>query len=375
MKILVFPRDNSNPYQHLLYGEMQRLGARVTYVGRLTPSHTLNLLLLPLELVARRVTGGRLVHLHWVFAFFLPGSGRFPVLRRLAQAWFAVWLCTIRMLGVRLVWTAHNTLPHGPVFADDLSARRALVEASDLVIAHSQAALEELKTLGAVPVRSAVIQHGPLAPTTTPAASLRTPGTGDGPRRFVFFGKVRDYKGVEELLAAFSAVPDELAAHLTVAGECDNPQLRKRLDALARRGGRRIVLRLEQVSEEEVTPLLAAADAVVMPYRRITTSGSAMLALAHGRPVIIPDLASLADLPKQAVVRYDGTVPALSAALVRVARADATTLAMMSAAARAYSENITWQDIAARTMSEMISLFDDAPCADTPDKRAHRSVK
>jgi len=52
MRILVFPRDDLNPYQRLLYDEMGRLGARVTYLGRLTPSHTLNLLLLPAELTA-----------------------------------------------------------------------------------------------------------------------------------------------------------------------------------------------------------------------------------------------------------------------------------------------------------------------------------
>ena len=44
MRILVLPRD-PNPYQDLLYAELQRLGARITYLGELTPSHTLNVLL------------------------------------------------------------------------------------------------------------------------------------------------------------------------------------------------------------------------------------------------------------------------------------------------------------------------------------------
>ena len=139
MRVLVIPRDPS-PYQRLLYGEMQRLGVQVTYIGQLTPSHTLNLLLLPLEVVARRIAGARLIHLHWVFAFGLPGARRFPILQRVAYVWFLVWLRICRMLGMHLVWTAHNVLPHAPVFADDVSARRALVEASDLVLAHSPSA-------------------------------------------------------------------------------------------------------------------------------------------------------------------------------------------------------------------------------------------
>ena len=132
MKILVFPRE-ANPYQDLLYGEMQRFGVEAVYIGELTPVKTLNRLLLPLEIAARRMADARVIHLHWVFAFLLPGARRFPVMRRVAQIWFLVFLRTCRMIGMHLVWTAHNVLPHEQVFGDDVSARRALVEASDLV--------------------------------------------------------------------------------------------------------------------------------------------------------------------------------------------------------------------------------------------------
>jgi glycosyltransferase involved in cell wall biosynthesis len=362
VRVLVLPRD-PNPYQSLLYGEMQRLGVQVSYIGELTASQTLNLLLLPLEVGARRVAGARLIHLHWVFAFTLPGARRFPVIRRVTHLWFLVWLRTCRMLGMHLVWTAHNVLPHASVFADDVSARQALVEASDLVLAHSKTTLAELAALGAVARRSAVIQHGPIAPTMS-EASLRTPGAGGGPRRFLFFGRVQEYKGVDELLAAFLAMPDDVAAHLTIAGQCDDPRLRSRLCAIARRGGASVLLRLERVPEEEVAQLLVAADVVVLPFRRVTTSGSAMLALCHGRPLIVPDLPGLADLPDQAVFRYDGEVPQLIAVLIRAARADGETLAVMSAAARGYASRTTWREIAERTMSEMISVLGDVPQAD-----------
>ncbi|HEY6296661.1 MAG TPA: hypothetical protein VIX15_13420, partial [Streptosporangiaceae bacterium] len=246
MKLLVFPQDDGNPYQRLLYSEMERLGTRVTYLGRLTPSRSLNLLLLPAETIARRAAGARLVHLHWVFGFGLPGGERFPAVRRLAQAWFTLWLRIARLTGARLVWTAHNVLPHEAVFADDAAARRALVQACDLVLAHSASALTGLAALGATPRNSAVIPHGPLAPVP-PAASLRAPGSGDGPRRIVFFGKILDYKGVEDLLAAFAAVPAAAAAatELIVAGQCDDKPMRSRLQRAA---GERVVLRLERVA-------------------------------------------------------------------------------------------------------------------------------
>lgn len=356
MKILVLPREDLNPYQRLLYAEMSRLGVRVSYLGRLTPSHTLNVLLLPVELAARRAGRARLIHLHWVYEFALPGASRYPVLRRLAQAWFTVWLRTAGLLGMRLAWTAHNVLPHAPVFADDAAARRALAAASDLIIVHSPAALAELARLGAVPRRSVVIPHGPMPPTL-PAGSLRTPGSGDGPRQFLFFGQVHEYKGVEDLLAAFASLAASPAVRLTVAGQCADPALRSRLHELAGRCGGRVTLRLERVPEDEVTSLLADADAVVLPYRRITTSGSAVLALSHGRPLIVPDVPGFAGLSRAAVLAYDRTRPGLAAALRRLAEAPRQDLASMSAAALASACDEDWPEIAAKTTSEMGMLL------------------
>lgn len=371
MKILVFPQD-PNPYQRLLYEEVERLGADSIYLGRLTPLHTLNVLLLPLEVLARRVGRARLVHLHWVFGFALPGGQRFRMVRRVAEAWFKVWLWTIRLLGVRLVWTAHNVLPHQPVFADDSAARRTLVAHSDLVIVHSSAALAELARLGAVPAKGVLIKHGPLSPSV-PAASLRTPGHDDGPCRLLFFGKVEAYKGIEDLLIAFDLLPADTVASLTVAGACADPALRTRLQELASRCQKRVTLRLTHIPDEAVTPLLAEADAVVLPFRRVTTSGSAMLALAHGRPLIVPNIPALHDLPASAVTRYNGSVLGLAEAMSAITSAKGDDLAAMSVAARTYSEQTTWRDIAVQTMTEFIALLDVPSYASTQSRAAASS--
>lgn len=362
MKVLVLPRD-PNPYQRLLYGEMQHHGVQISYLGELTPSRTLNLLLLPLEVTARRIAGAQLVHLHWVFGFALPGGQRFPAVRHLAYAWFLVWLRTCRLLGVHLVWTVHNVLPHAPVFADDVSARRALVDACDLVLAHSPSALADLAEFGAITRRSAVIPHGPIV--LSPPGCVHTPGTGDGPRRFVFFGRVLDYKGVDDLLSAFAALPDDIAAHLTVAGQCDDPRLRACLVSLARTGGERVSLRLEHLPDPELAQLVASADVVVLPFRQVTTSGSATLALCHGRPLILPDLPGLAGLPDRAILRYRGGTPALTAAMARLARADSELLVTMSAAARDYASGPTWPEIAQKTVTEMRAVLGRVPEADS----------
>jgi glycosyltransferase involved in cell wall biosynthesis len=350
MRILVLPREDTNPYQELLYGEMRRRGARITYLGELTRSHTLNLLLLPLEMVIRRLGGARVVHLHWVYAFSLYGSDRSAAVRRAAETWFTAWLSLLRLLDMRLVWTAHNVLPQAPAFADDVRGRRRLVDACHLVIAHSKATLEELAALGIVPRRSAIIPHGPFTEAVE-SAWLRTPGEGQQTRQLLFLGKIRSYKGVDTLLEAFAALPPELDAHLTVAGDCGDSSLAAELTELA--SGSRVTLRLEWMSDGETSRLLHLADAVVLPYRRITTSGSGVLALSHGRPLIVPDLPGLAELPDDAVVRYDGTTQGLSDALASIILADAGVLAKMSSAAYEYCAAMSWSQIAETTLAEL----------------------
>jgi glycosyltransferase involved in cell wall biosynthesis len=92
---------------------------------------------------------------------------------------------------------------------------------------------------------------------------------------------------------------------------------------------------------------------MVLPYRQSSTSGSALLALSYGRPLIVPDLPGLAALPDGAVVRYDRTVDGLTDALAGLIRADDGVLANMSDAGYAYCTSLTWESIARRTFDEM----------------------
>lgn len=365
---MVFPLDNS-PYGKSLYGEVRRYGARVTYMGRSTPSHALSIFLLPFETMYRRIRGARILHIHWVYEFAFPRASRLPFVRWVTQLWFLLWLQVCRLSGVRLVWTAHNVLPHQQVFADDVRARRALVRACALVFAHSETALDELAALGAVARRTSIIPHGPITPTL-PVDLLRIPGSDDGPRRFLFLGRIQEYKGVEDLLRAFIALPCHVDAKLLVVGHCPDRNLKSRLQDLGEMRAADVALRLERVRDEEITRLLADADAVVLPFRRVTTSGSAMLALSHGRPLIVPHLPSLAMLPDNAVLRYDATREGLTEAIACLANADRGTLAAMAAAAFRYSSSINWQEIASITMSEMRLL---SATRRTPDSGSVKS--
>ncbi|MGE4178110.1 MAG: glycosyltransferase, partial [Thermoleophilia bacterium] len=226
--------------------------------------------------------------------------------------------------------------------------RRALVRSCDLVIAHAPQALGELAEIGCRPRRSALVPMGPARPPGGPAP--RPPVRAEGePLRLLFFGKVEPYKGVEDLLDALALVPAGADVALTVAGECRDPGLAARLRAGAARAGRPVDLRLAAAPEDEVDALFARHHAVVLPFRRVTTSSSAALALEQARPLVVPDLPGLAVLPDGAVVRHAPGASALASALAALAAAPPDRLEEMGRAALA-AGGPGWDDVAALTL-------------------------
>jgi glycosyltransferase involved in cell wall biosynthesis len=107
---------------------------------------------------------------------------------------------------------------------------------------------------------------------------------------------------------------------LTIAGACDEPALAHDLRAISRIHPN-ITTNLSFLSDIELENLLDNADAIVMPYRDILNSGSALHALSRFRPFIAPRLGSLVELQQQVgsdwVWLYDGdlTPETLAAAL------------------------------------------------------------
>jgi glycosyltransferase involved in cell wall biosynthesis len=103
---------------------------------------------------------------------------------------------------------------------------------------------------------------------------------------FLLFGQLRANKGIENLLSAFVTVCGESEAplRLVLAGRAE-PQIKK-LIINAQSHAQRIDFREGFVAEDLVQPWHAAADAAVFPFSTGLTSGSLILAMGFGLPVI-----------------------------------------------------------------------------------------
>jgi glycosyltransferase involved in cell wall biosynthesis len=169
---------------------------------------------------------------------------------------------------------------------------------------------------------TALIPHGPYDHVA--AAPAHPASGGEGPVRLLYFGVIRPFKGVEDLLRAFETLPeDEIDGYeLTIAGETwEGWTLPAELIELSRYRDR-ITFVNRYVSDDEVDELFANTDAVVLPYHRSSSSGPLQLTMAQGLPVIVTAVGGLVE----AVENYDGAlqVPpqdpdAIRAAIRRVA--------------------------------------------------------
>jgi glycosyltransferase involved in cell wall biosynthesis len=115
----------------------------------------------------------------------------------------------------------------------------------------------------------------------------------------LFFGIVRPYKGLDVLLRALACGPTHLT--LTVAGEFwggtgETEKLMAELGIADR-----VRLQPGYVPASEIPALFGAADVLVLPYREATASQNALLAFAHGVPVITTTAGALADLVQDGV--------------------------------------------------------------------------
>lgn len=344
MKILVYPRADKNPYQQLLYGAMQvDFDTQVDYL-----EHTRNVLLFfPFIMIYKRLQGYKVFHLHWPSFYVAKSYPRSAFISFLLSKYC---LYSIRLSGLQLIWTIHNALPHEVETSNDLHIAKYIARHAAAKIVHSRFVIREMKQLGLLTTKTHVIQHGNYANVYPSTASRKDARLKlrivSNEFTILFFGLVRSYKGVGELLEDFEKlyIPH---AKLLIVGQSDDPILTNRISKASEHST--VDFYPGFVADQDVAAYFKASDVVCLPFKALTTSGSALLALTFGKPIIAPRTGSLVDLPEEVGYFYD---PKDSKGLVECLQQAATDNAALKArvtAAKAYTQTISWDKIAAQT--------------------------
>ena len=235
-------------------------------------------------MIGARIAGSRLAHFH--------------VFQVSVLELFNVVLA--KLLLIRVVITAHDV----EAFRGEWSSLKTWVYGlADCVIAHNLVSARELAQVLGIPERKIhVIPHGnylgdikPMPQADSARAQLGLPPDA---RVLLFFGQIKEVKGLDLLLDALAAikgtVPEIL---LVVAGKMwgqDFARYQAQIDSLGL--GSHCVAHIRYIADDEVATYYAAADLVVLPYRKIYQSGVILMAMSYGKPVLASNLEGMTEV-------------------------------------------------------------------------------
>jgi glycosyltransferase involved in cell wall biosynthesis len=239
--------------------------------------------------VALRQWKSDVMHFHWLHPYLLRESWFGSVVR---STRFLLEVLLLKLRGTRIAWTIHNLSNH-----DGRHARlerfftTLFAQMVDLPIAHSREAASLAAQEFHIPEDHILVMPHPgycgYYPDTISRDEARSRfGYVYEERVFLFLGRIQPYKGIFDLLQSFTAMPSN--CRLLIAGiPADNETANRLREAVTQ--DPRIQFHPGHVGREEVQWFFRAADVAVFPFRKILTSGSVMLAMSFGKPLILPE--------------------------------------------------------------------------------------
>lgn len=292
MFLVYHPAAFGNPFQTALYSsgpEEKALAIPVPEIG---------------QLADLRVPGHLVCHLHWLGGVLSKASSEKHGKQRIDD--FCRQLDRVAEAGTKILWTAHNILPHHARFPElEAELREQVIRRADAIHVLTERTAAETATFYHLPrEKTFFVEHpsyeGVYPDYISPDVARYQLGLRPDERVLLFFGSIQDYKGVYELAEVFARVVDDVTRplRLVIAGIPTDKKLVAELEA-SFGGSPEISLHLNKVAVEDVQYFFRAADFAVCPYKVMLNSGVAVLAHTFGVPIIGPDTGALGDIIEQ----------------------------------------------------------------------------
>ena len=209
-----------------------------------------------------------------------------------------------RKLGHRVMFVCENVVSHENRCVDRFLTRFALSAADYFMVLSGVVASRVHSLFPRTPVRQAAL---PIYTCYNPSGVDRDEvreSLGLTRPTVLFFGYVREYKGLVHLLRALPMILEEIDVDLLVVGEFydDRSKYDRIIEELDI--GERVRIVAEHVPDEAVGEYFGAADVAVLPYVSATQSGITQIAFAFGLPVISTNVGGLPEVVREGETGY-----------------------------------------------------------------------
>ncbi len=200
----------------------------------------------------------------------------------------------LKRRGIPVVTVLDNVIPHETKFFDKPFSRWFLRQNCGCV-AMSEAVLKDMLSL--TPDKPYILQPHPLydhfGQKMDKRAAQEALGLDPGKRTLLFFGLIRDYKGLDLLIDALPLLGEEY--QLVIAGESYGSFEKYEAQIAASGCSGRIHVFNRYIDDEEVPQFFSAADLCVLPYKSATQSGITAISLHFDLPVVATPVGGLAE--------------------------------------------------------------------------------
>ena len=200
----------------------------------------------------------------------------------------------LRRKGIKVVTILDNVIPHETKFFDKPFSKWFLKQ-NDLCVAMSGSVLADMLSLA--PQVPHISQPHPLydhfgEKMDRPQAQAQL-GLEADLKTLLYFGLIRDYKGLDLLIDAFGRLPEDY--QLVIAGESYGSfdKYEQQIAALPESQRARIKVFNRYIGDEEVPAFFSAADVCVLPYRSATQSGITAISLHFDLPLVATPVGGL----------------------------------------------------------------------------------
>lgn len=236
---------------------------------------------------AREILAGKpdLVIFQWWHPYFAPCYR--SLLRKLRRG------------GVKTLFICHNVFPHER-FPMDRALTKMVLKKGDFFITHSKADAADLRS-----IRQDAAVCEAVHPTydafqfqnLTQEEARQKLGLGGQEQVLLFFGFVREYKGLKHLIAALPGIAKRLPkVHLLIVGDFGKDK-QEYLELIAQNNAEQFLTICDgYIPDQEVEQYFAASDLVVLPYESATQSGIVQIAYGFERPVVATNVGGLPDV-------------------------------------------------------------------------------
>ena len=192
----------------------------------------------------------------------------------------------------KVISILHNVVPHEPRFFDAPLTRYFLSGCTGNVTLCDEVA-EDLKRLSPKALNITLFHpiYGHFGEKMPREEAEKALGLKPGMRNLLFFGLIRDYKGLDILLDAFGKL--DSGYQLIVAGEPYGSFVKYRNIIDRSPAKDRIRLFTRHIKDSEVKVFFSASDLAVLPYRSATQSGISAIAYHFEVPMVVTDVGGL----------------------------------------------------------------------------------